>query len=57
MSNITPMDLYVNYPDKPNSFSCVSSALASLSAVENAPQSYPAAAEEHIAPVTIHIAF
>ena len=56
MSQFPPIDLYVNYPGKSSSFSCVSKALASLPPVESTPQSYPAAAEEHIVPVTIHIA-
>lgn len=48
--------LYVNYPDRKNSFPGISVALASLPATNQATKSYPAASEPEIPPVILHIA-
>ena len=56
MNALSPIHLYVNYPEKSASFPCIAEALDSLPAIESAPLSYPAAREENIPPVIIHIA-
>lgn len=50
------LHLYVNYPQKSRSFSTIGEALASLPKCALAPQSFPAAKEDNITPVIIHIA-
>lgn len=50
------LQLYINYPGKNPCFSSVGEALASLPAVQSAPQCFPAAREDKIPPVIIHIA-
>lgn len=54
--HMTPIHLYVNYPEKARSFPSIGEAFASLSPVLTAPQSFPAASEDSITPVIIHIA-
>lgn len=53
---MTPIKLYVCYPDKSPNFSSITEALASLPAVEIAEKSYPAAEESNITPVIIYVA-
>lgn len=48
--------LYINYPDQTPNFSGVQAALDSLPPLSAAEKSYPAAADDEVTPVTVHIA-